>query len=221
MMAEQLPLSLEWPKHFTFDTFVAGESNQSAFKLAQRWPDWPQGVLAIAGPAGSGKTHLACAVAAKAGIVPHKFSDIAAIDWREMAHVILEDGPISLGDEAQLFHVINGVREEGGTLLLTARTPPAQWPVTLPDLKSRLAAVVTGVISEPDDTLLRHMIAQHFSDLGVLPQPGLIDYVADRVERSFSGVEACAAKLNQAALARQSKITTALARTVMGWPSVT
>jgi hypothetical protein len=74
-------------------------------------------------------------------------------------HFVLDDAQARLaagGEAAEvaLFHLYNAVRARGDTLLLTARTPPARWPLVLPDLASRLGALPAIAVAEPDDALM-------------------------------------------------------------------
>src|SRR5262245_3729974 len=67
-MAKQLTLDLGLPPptYLRRDFMVAG-GNQDALAWIDRWPDWPGPALALAGPAGCGKTHLAHIWAERAG----------------------------------------------------------------------------------------------------------------------------------------------------------
>ncbi|MBK8544204.1 MAG: hypothetical protein IPL62_12040 [Caulobacteraceae bacterium] len=49
------------------DKLVVAEANRDAAKLLTDWRAWPHGALAISGPPGSGKTHLALAWALEVG----------------------------------------------------------------------------------------------------------------------------------------------------------
>src|SRR5262249_47153345 len=49
------------------DTLVVAEANRDAAKLLTDWRTWPNGALALSGPSGAGKTHLALAWALEAG----------------------------------------------------------------------------------------------------------------------------------------------------------
>ncbi|MEM7568674.1 MAG: DnaA/Hda family protein [Pseudomonadota bacterium] len=217
MMAKQLPLALHWPKRFSYDSFIISDSNRAAVSQLERWPNWPQQTLILLGPQGCGKSHLAHAHASVANAEVFTPGGLDGIDWRAHPHVVIDGAPVLPDEEAALFHIINGVREEKGSLLITARTAPNAWPTQLADLKSRLAAMVSVSVDEPDDLLLKHILAQHFNDLGVLPAPSVIDYLATRIERSFTGALTCVEALNEAALADKVKISPALARKVMGW----
>ena len=55
----QLPLDLAHSEARSRDDLVVGPSNAQAVALVDRWPDWPAPVAVLAGPAGSGKSHLA------------------------------------------------------------------------------------------------------------------------------------------------------------------
>jgi chromosomal replication initiation ATPase DnaA len=49
------------------DTLVVADANRDAARLLTDWRAWPGGALALIGPKGSGKTHLALAWALEAG----------------------------------------------------------------------------------------------------------------------------------------------------------
>ena len=55
----QLVLALDHAVCFAREDFLAGPSNDKALALIERWPDWPNHVMALVGPEGSGKSHLA------------------------------------------------------------------------------------------------------------------------------------------------------------------
>ena len=55
----QLALALAHTESFAREDFLSGPSNASALALIDAWPDWPSGAVVLAGPEGSGKSHLA------------------------------------------------------------------------------------------------------------------------------------------------------------------
>ena len=63
----QLALALPHAESFARDDFLTGTSNSAALSLIERWPDWPDRALAVVGPEGSGKSHLAAIWAEIAG----------------------------------------------------------------------------------------------------------------------------------------------------------
>src|SRR6185436_15464347 len=67
-MARQLTFDLALPPPtFAREDFVVSEGNREALAWIDRWPDWPAPALALSGPPGSGKTHLARIWAGRAG----------------------------------------------------------------------------------------------------------------------------------------------------------
>src|SRR5260370_22321669 len=59
-VANQLTFDLALPPPtYMREDFVVSDGNREALAWLDRWPDWPAPALALSGPAGSGKTHLA------------------------------------------------------------------------------------------------------------------------------------------------------------------
>jgi chromosomal replication initiation ATPase DnaA len=63
----QLALALDHTESYAREDFLAGPCNRKALALIESWPDWPARAVALVGPEGSGKTHLATIWAAAAG----------------------------------------------------------------------------------------------------------------------------------------------------------
>ncbi len=63
----QLALALPHAESLTRDNFMEGAANAQALALIDGWPDWPNRVMMLVGPEGSGKSHLASIWAAEAG----------------------------------------------------------------------------------------------------------------------------------------------------------
>jgi chromosomal replication initiation ATPase DnaA len=152
-LSRQLRLKLDRTETFRREDFVVSASNAEAVKAVDAWPNWHGGRLALIGPEGAGKSHLAAAWAARvdaAVIAPRSKVDLNALQGRP---VLYEDADRSQRGE-MLFHLMNMADHGGGGLLLTGRTPPTSWPANLPDLRSRLNALTVAQITEPDDAIL-------------------------------------------------------------------
>ena len=130
----QLPLDLARDAARSRDDLVVSASNAAAVEMIDRWPDWPAPVVLLAGPAGSGKSHLAAIWAEMSGAVPVDPSAVgeAAIDAAGRGPVLIDDADSGAIDENGLFHLLNALRESGFGLLVTARRFPAAWGVALP-----------------------------------------------------------------------------------------
>lgn len=208
----QLPLDLGHGTAYSRDDLVVSASNVQAATLVDRWPDWPAPVVVLAGPAGSGKTHLAEIWREAADAVAIEASGIAqgavAFDGRP---VLIDDIDAGAFDQQGLFHLINSVRGAGSHLLLTARRFPAAWGTTLPDLASRLKAAATVEIHEPDDELLAGVITKLFADRQVEVEPHVVHYLVRRIERSLATAMRVVERLDRMALEQKARITRSMA----------
>jgi chromosomal replication initiation ATPase DnaA len=180
--------------------------------LIDSWPDWPAAVVVLAGPAGSGKSHLAAIWAANANAVLVDSSRIERwLEGAPMAHpVAIDNADVDL-DESGLFHLINAARVAGTHVLLTSRRFPSAWGVRLPDLASRLKAAATVEILEPDDHLLAAVITKLFADRQVEVEPHVVQFLVRRIERSLSTAIDVVDRLDRIALEQKTRITRAMA----------
>lgn len=210
---EQLALTLEHAERFGREDFLEGPSNAAALALVERWPDWPDRIVVLVGPEGSGKSHLAAiwAAAAQAGIVTAAALAEPELPALVAGPLVIEDLSPGAFDERVLFHLINLARQHGTYVLLTARTPPAGWEIAVKDVASRLRALPVVALAPPDDALLRAVIVKLFADRQVAVDAAVVGYLATRIERSFAGARAAVAALDSEALRRQRPITRALA----------
>ena len=213
----QLPLDLSHPEARSREDLVVTPANEHAVALVESWPDWPAPVVVIAGPAGSGKTHLADIWCAHSGAFPASATavDAEAIAAAEHGPVLIDDADSPLLDETGLFHLINTVRSAHTHLLLTARHFPSAWGVKLPDLLSRLRAAATVEIREPDDMLLAGVIVKLFADRQVTVEPHVVQFILRRMERSLSTAQRVVERLDRIALERKSRISRTLAAEII------
>ncbi len=186
-------------------------------QTVEGWQDWPGRKLLLVGPEGSGKTHLAqiWARLTDALILPAEAlaeADVASLSGRA---VLVEDANRIGPAEAQLFHLHNLVTTAGTALLITARTPPRDWGLSLPDLISRMQATPIARLDAPDDALLAAVLVKLFADRQVAVPANLIPYLISRMPRSVGAARALVAALDARALAAGRPITRALAGEVL------
>ncbi|MET1415146.1 hypothetical protein ABVF61_22935 [Roseibium sp. HPY-6] len=213
----QLPLELPHEAALGRDDYLVGASNRAAFELLERWPEWPSPVVILAGPVGSGKTHLVRAFEDeyRALVVSaHHLQEFAVKDLVAAPVAIVENAHLGVDDTA-LFHLLNASRQAGKNVLITSRTWPAAWKIKLPDLMSRLRAATPVEILEPDDELLRRVLVKLFSDRQISVDIGVVDYLVVRMERSLDVAIRAVEAIDQEALAGRVKITKPLAGRVL------
>jgi chromosomal replication initiation ATPase DnaA len=195
--------------------FLISDSNAAAIGWIDRWPDWPSRALALHGPAGCGKTHLVHLWCAQtpAVIVPGEAltEEVVARLVSERRHRIAIDDA-DHASELALLHLYNFCMETGGGLLVAAHEPPASWTVVLPDLDSRLRAVLAIGIGLPDDALLGAVLVKHFADRQLRVAPEVIAYLLTHMERSFAAAADMASRLDVVSLRDRRAITVPLAR---------
>jgi chromosomal replication initiation ATPase DnaA len=213
----QLPLDLGHRASFSGEDFLVAPCNQAAVAWLDRWPDWPGPGLAVHGAAGCGKTHLA-----------HVFQARSAARLLSPADLLLAPAPLLLAGakaaildgspplaERALLHFYNHIAESGGHLLIVAREAPARWPIELPDLASRLAALPAVRIDPPDDRLMEALLIKLFADRQLAVPPEVVTYLTTRVERSFEAVRRIVSHLDRESLARRRAVTLPLAREIV------
>ncbi|MES0879227.1 AAA family ATPase [Roseibium sp. SCP14] len=213
----QLPLVLPHEAALSRDDYLVGGSNRAAFELLERWPDWPAPVVVLAGPVGSGKSHLVQAFCDETGAAVISAPDLTEAAVAELVtapSTIVEDAHLGV-DNTALFHLLNASRQAGKTVLITSRTWPASWKITLPDLMSRLRAATPVEILEPDDDLLRRVLVKLFADRQIGIDISVVDYLVVRMERSLEVAMRAVEAIDQEALAGRVKITKPLVGRVL------
>jgi chromosomal replication initiation ATPase DnaA len=215
---DQLVLDLPHRAALGVHDFLISPSNRAAADTIDLWPNWPQASVAVVAPAHAGKTHLGNVWRLKSGAARLEAPALSEADVpAAAAHgaVLVEDLHAGIADERALFHLLNLVREHKLSVLLTSRTPPGEIEASLPDLRSRLRALPLVTIEPPDETLLKAVLVKHFTDRQLIVEPGVIAYIALRMERSMEAAAAIVAAIDRTAMAGHRKVTRVLAAEVL------
>lgn len=193
--------------------FVRGQSNIVAAEALDAWPQGPDRILALVGPVGAGKSHLASLWAERTGAVGFSGVEAALADMPDLEGrpILLDDA--DQADDATLFHLMNLAQAPGGALLMASREPPGRWACDLADLRSRLDAVRVLRLEAPDDAVLAGALRRFFDERAITPGDDLIDYLVLRIERSIPAARAIVARLDAEAGGR--KLNRALARDLL------
>lgn len=188
----QIGLPFDWEGQAQTGIFLVSDANRLAMRHVGQWREWPVPISILSGPPRSGKSSLG--------------RHFAALSGGEVIDDVDREGANRERDEI-LFHRWNMARDSGRPLLLIARTAPAQWNVALPDLRSRLAVAPHVRIGEPDDDLVRQLIATGLAQAGSAYAPDVPEWLARRIERSYAAVAELLVRLNGLSLAASRKIS--------------
>lgn len=217
----QLVLALDHSISFAREDFLPGPSNATALTLIERWPDWPDRIIALMGPEGSGKSHLAAiwAEAVGARILSAKLLSTTNIPAAlATGALVIEDLDVATLDERALFHLINLAREEDAYVLLTARQLVSGLPATIRDLASRLRALPAVTLTPPDDAMLRSLLVKLAADRQLALDEPLVNYLVNHIERSFAAAHVAVQKLDDEAMRQHRPVTRALAAELFRTP---
>ena len=216
---KQLAFDLPHDPRFGAEDFLVSPSNEQAYGLIESWPDWPDSILLLIGPRGSGKSHLASIWATNA----HAWTvDASEITQDKVPHLVsngalaIEDMDRGERDEAALFHLLNLAREKKASLLITCETPPDRWSLKTPDLLSRLRLAPSTALDAPDDALLKAVLVKLFVDRQLVVDTSVVDYIALRIERSLAKASEIVALLDREALSRGRRVSRVIAAEILG-----
>ena len=210
----QLAFALPHAESLTRDNFLEGPANEAGLALIERWPDWPNRIMLLVGPEGSGKSHLAAIWSEEAGarsIPAHALSLTAVPGALATGALVVEDLKHADFDERAMFHLMNLAREDEAFVLMTARVAPSAFEVELRDLRSRLRAVPTVPLLPPDDLLFRALIVKFCADRKMSIDETVVSYLVSRIERSYAAARQAVDLLDTEALRLGRPVTRALA----------
>jgi chromosomal replication initiation ATPase DnaA len=216
---KQLAFDLPLDPRFGAEDFLVSPSNEQAYGRIESWPDWPDTILVLVGPRGSGKSHLASiwATNARAWTI-----DASGITQDKVPHLVsngalaIEDMDRGERDEAALFHLLNLAREKKASVLITSETQPDRWGLRTPDLLSRLRLAPSVSLEAPDDALLKAVLVKLFVDRQLVVDTSVVDYIALRIERSLAKASELVALLDKEALSRGRRVSRVIAAEILG-----
>jgi len=210
----QLAFALPHTESLSRDDFLEGPANAAALALVDSWPDWPNRIMLLVGPEGSGKSHLAAIWAEDAGARSTAAHALALDDVPgalATGALVIEDLEPGRLDERAMFHLMNLARQDEAFVLMTTRLSPSAFEVELRDLRSRLRAVPTVSLLPPDDLLFRGLIVKFCADRQLSVDETVVSYLTSRIERSYAAARQAVHLLDSEALRLGRPVTRALA----------
>lgn len=215
-MAAQLVLPLLSQPSLTRSDFLVGPGNEQAVALIDQWPNWPVHVVALYGPAGSGKTHLVSIWQSRTGarVLSASMLDLEPMRKGPLAVEDVDADSVSDARDARLFQLIEGASPES-PLLLTGKEAPGSWPTLLPDLASRFSAILSLPLWKADEALLARLAQKLLADRQLSVPDSLVERVIQSVERSPEAVREFIARADAKALSEARPISLSLVRELL------
>ena len=218
----QLPLPIHQSDDETLENFYAENNLLLLNSLQKNFLQLHQQFFYLWGNKGSGKSHLLKGVCQHylaqqrpALYVPlnkaQYFSPAVLENLEQQALVCLDDLQAVIGNaewEVAIFDLINRVRETGRTLLImSADQSPANLPVQLPDLASRLTWGEVYQLAPLNDKQKIEVLQKAAYQRGIELPDETANFLFKRLERDMKTLFNALEKLDQASLQAQRKLT--------------
>jgi DnaA family protein len=220
-VTSQLPLALRLRPSQRLEDFVVGRNRQALAALRALLAAPGPAQLYLSGPPGVGKSHLLaglCSAAEGQGLsvayvplaeaaqlAPELLQGLEAMDLLAIDDVQCIAGKPSW--EQALFALYNSARDAGRRLVVTADCGPAKLPMTLPDLRSRLAWGEAYHLQPLSDQDKIQLLEGQATQRGLQLPPEVGRYILDRAPRDLPSLLALMEQLDHAALAAQRRLT--------------
>lgn len=227
---QQLPLEVRLADYALFDTFYDGPNGGIVHALQDLTSSSAFSVVWIWGAPETGKTHLLqAAVAAadggglRAAYLPlggdFDMSPDALDGMDEFDVVCIDDVDAVAGHkdwEQGLFGLFEGLRQNGGRLILTARKSSLHCGFSLPDLVSRFSSGATFRLVQLSDQEKLSAMQMRADWRGLVLPDDAGRYLISRVDRGCRQLFALLDQLDREALAAQRKLTVPFVKGVLG-----
>ncbi len=215
---DQLLLNFEIQKSYRVEDFIVSKSNFFAYRIIESWPNWEKKILNVHGERFSGKTHLSKIFVKKnKGIIldAKKFKFDSPDQLRFYQNIVLDDF-IEQVDENSIFSLINFADQNSKFLIINSIKPFNKMNFTLKDLVSRSKNCLEAKILEPDDEMIKVLIAKNLSDKQVKIDNKLIEFVVKRITRSYGKIFEFIYKIDEISLKKKKSINHKTIKQVLG-----
>jgi len=216
-------LTIEMPKRPALgrEDFLVNECNHEAINFIDKFYKNKMKSGLLVGPKGSGKTHLVnvfCKnIEQNRWIISPKLNEDTYKLFEQNDAIIIEDIDLisSTSEEEYLLHSINLSKELKKILLLTTGTELSKFDVKIEDLRSRLDSMQSVKILEPNDDLMSALILKLFYDRQILIKPQIVNFLMQRVERSYLGISEIVDLIDSFSLSKNKSISINLIKEIL------
>ena len=211
-------LNFDYEQNFKDLDFYVSKSNEYSFKLLNSWPKWEKNFVNLIGENFSGKSHLINiflknfkGIKISAKKISNKFLQKIKV----YENIILEDLSENI-DENLLFTLINTIEQDNKYLIVTSKKPIVELKFTISDLNSRAKNFLLSVIEKPEDDLMYALILKNLSDRQISIDKKLIDFIVNRISRSYGKISDFIYKIDEISLKRKKPIDFKIIKEALG-----
>ena len=213
----QLLLDLNYKQNFNDHDFYVSESNYFAFNIINKWPKWEKKILNICGEKFSGKTHLANIFKSKskALLINYNKMDEDVFNKIKLFDNIIIDNFNNNFNEKLIYSVFNLVDQDNKYMLINSEQPINEIKFNLPDMISRSKNCLVAKIENPDDELIFAIILKNFSDRQIKLEKKIIEFIINRIDRSYSKIYEFIYKIDELSLKKKKPINLKTIREIL------
>jgi len=211
-------LNFDFDQNFKDQDFYVSKSNQHSFILLNKWPKWEKNFINLVGENFSGKTHLTNIFLEKFRGIKISFKNIDNNFLKKIKifeNIVVEDLNADI-DEKLLYTLINIIDQDNKYLIITSTKPIVDYDFKLIDLNSRSKNFLISQIEKPGDDLLYALILKNLSDRQILIEKKLIDYIINRIDRSYGKISEFIYKIDEISLKRKKSIDFKIIKEALG-----
>ena len=205
---------------FKSNDFFVTEKNMFAYNFIKMWPNWQQRSVYLYGPEKCGKTTISqmwLEVSKGIYISNENFEDffrndlnieyIKSNNWLidDVDDLITMDKDLNSNKILNLINIIKDNKD--AFLLMTGKKSPKHIDCDLNDLISRLLSCIILEVRNPDQELLLKIINKYLIDRNIYLSQKKLNFIANRIERSYESAIEIAKKIDLKSLETKSNIS--------------
>ena len=211
-------IKFDYDQNFKYEDFYISKSNEHILFLLNRWPKWNKNFLNISGEPFSGKTHLIDIFLKKFNGIKIESNILNNKDLNEIKihqNIILENLTSDI-NENLVYSLFNIIDQDNKYLIVTSTKPIVDYSFELNDLNSRAKNFILSKIDKPEDDLLYALILKNLSDRQISIDKKLIDFIINRIDRSYGKISDFIYKIDETSLKKNKPIDFKIIKEVLG-----
>ena len=204
----QLLLDFNHKKNFNDHDYYVSKSNYFAFNIIDKWPKWEKKIINICGEKFSGKSHLANIFKSKSKALLINHNNINEEVFKKIKlyeSIIIDEFNESL-DEKLIYSIFNLIDQDNKYMVINSKIPISEIKFNLPDMVSRSKNCLVAKIEKPDDDLIFAIIIKNFSDRQIKLEKKIIEFIINRIDRSYSKIYEFIYKIDELSLKKKKPI---------------